>query len=113
MKRYAYFISDGTGITAETLGNALLAQFDKIQFTRVTLPYIDSPEKANAAVAKINEAAKESGAPAILFDTIIDKSIRSIIDTADAFKVDIFETFLSPLEQELSVESSYSVGKSH
>ena len=90
MKRFAYFISDGTGITAETLGNALLAQFDKLQFTRVTLPYIDSTEKANNAVAKINQAAKDSGAPAILFDTIVDKNIRSIIDTADAFKVDIF-----------------------
>ena len=113
MKRYAYFISDGTGITAETLGNALLAQFDKLSFIRVTLPYIDSPEKANAAVAKINKTAQESGAPAIVFDTIVNKSIRAIIDTADAFKVDIFEAFLSPLEQELNTESSYSVGKSH
>jgi len=113
MKRYAYFISDGTGITAETLGNALLAQFDKLSFTRVTLPYIDSPEKAMKAVAKINESAKESGFPAILFDTIIDKNIRAIIDTADGFKVDIFEAFLQPLEQELKTESSYSVGKSH
>ncbi|GAA6145423.1 MAG: phosphoenolpyruvate synthase regulatory protein [Thalassolituus sp.] len=113
MKRYAYFISDGTGITAETLGNALLAQFDKLQFIRVTLPYIDSTEKANAAVSKINQSAKESGAPAILFDTIIDKNIRAIIDTADVFKIDIFETFLQPLEQELATESSYSVGKSH
>ena len=58
MKRFAYFISDGTGITAETLGNALLAQFDKLQFTRVTLPYIDSTEKANNAVAKINHIKK-------------------------------------------------------
>ena len=107
MKRFAYFISDGTGITAETLGNALLAQFDKLQFTRVTLPYIDSTEKANNAVAKINQAAKDSGAPAILFDTIVDKNIRSIIDTADAFKVDIFEAFLHPLEQ--LYERRYSV----
>ena len=47
MKRFAYFISDGTGITAETLGNALLAQFDRLQFTRVTLPYIDSDVEAS------------------------------------------------------------------
>lgn len=113
MKRFAYFISDGTGITAETLGNALLAQFDKIEFSRVTLPYIDSAEKAHSAVAKINLAATESDLPAIVFDTIIDKDIRAIIDTANAFKVDIFEAFLSPLEQELNTESSYSVGKSH
>lgn len=113
MKRFAYFISDGTGITAETLGHALLAQFDKIEFSRVTLPYVDSVEKANSAVAKINLAAIESGMPAIVFDTVVDKKIRAIIDTANAFKVDIFEAFLSPLEQELNTESSYSVGKSH
>lgn len=113
MKRIAYFISDGTGITAETLGNALLAQFDKIEFSRDTLPYIDSIEKANSAVEKINLAAVESGMPAIVFDTIIDKNIRAIIDTANAFKVDIFEAFLNPLEQELNTESSYSVGKSY
>lgn len=113
MKRFAYFISDGTGITAETLGHALLAQFDKIEFSRVTLPYVDSVEKANSAVAIINLAAIESGMPAIVFDTVVDKKIRAIIDTANAFKVDIFEAFLSPLEQELNTESSYSVGKSH
>ena len=106
MKRYVYFISDGTGITAETLGNALLAQFDKIEFVRETLPYIDSHEKAERAVQKINKAAMDSGAPAIVFDTVIDVQIRSVIDTADAFKVDIFEAFLSPLEKELNVDSS-------
>lgn len=113
MKRYVYFISDGTGITAETLGNALLAQFENIEFHRETLPYIDSHEKAEQAVQKINRAAMESGAPAIVFDTVIDIQIRSVIDTADALKVDIFEAFLSPLEKELNVDSSYSVGKSH
>jgi len=113
MKRYAYFISDGTGITAETLGNSLFSQFDKIQFERVTLPYIDSVEKAEAAVAKINQAAIDSESSAIVFDTIVDKNIRAIIDTADAFKVDIFAAFLAPLERELNVDSCYTVGKSH
>ncbi|MDF1763327.1 MAG: kinase/pyrophosphorylase [Oleibacter sp.] len=113
MKRVAFFISDGTGITAETLGNALLAQFDKISFQRVTLPYVDSEEKALMAVAKINQAAAENAATPIVIDTIVDRRIRTIIDTADSFKVDIFEAFLAPLEQELKTESSYSVGKSH
>ncbi|MCA6061087.1 MULTISPECIES: posphoenolpyruvate synthetase regulatory kinase/phosphorylase PpsR [Oceanospirillaceae] len=113
MKRTAYFISDGTGITAETLGNSLLAQFEAIEFERITLPYIDSIEKAEKAVAKINLAAENSGAPAIVFDTIVDKKIRTIIDSANALKIDIFAAFLAPLEAELQVESSYSVGKSH
>lgn len=113
MKRYAYFISDGTGITAETLGNSLLSQFDQIQFERVTLPYIDSEEKAKRAAEEMNQLASESGHPVILFDTIVNKNIRKIIDSADVFKIDIFSAFLAPLESELAVKSSYTVGKSH
>lgn len=113
MKRYAYFISDGTGITAETLGNSLLSQFEAIEFERITLPYIDSEDKAHQAVEQINQQAEESGHSAIVFDTIVDKNIRKIIDGADIFKVDIFSAFLAPLESELAVKSSYTVGKSH
>lgn len=113
MKRYAFFISDGTGITAETLGNSLLSQFESIQFERITMPYIDSEEKARTVVKEINKAQEESGQTAIVIDTVVDKNIRKVIDQAQAFKVDIFSTFLSPLESELGEKSSYTVGKSH
>lgn len=113
MKRYAFFISDGTGITAETLGNSLLSQFESIEFQRITIPYIDSEEKALSAVEEINKAQEESGQAAIVIDTIVNKDIRKVIDQAQAFKVDIFSTFLSPLERELGEKSSYTVGKSH
>ena len=113
MKRYAFFISDGTGITAETLGNSLLSQFEGIEFVRMTMPYIDSKEKAQAVVEEINRAQQESGQTAIVIDTVVDDEIRKVIDQAEAFKVDIFSTFLSPLETELGEKSSYTVGKSH
>ncbi|MFZ2321528.1 MAG: kinase/pyrophosphorylase, partial [Pseudomonas sp.] len=54
MKRTAFFISDGTGITAEALGQSLLAQFETITFDKLTRPYIDSIEKARAMVQQIN-----------------------------------------------------------
>lgn len=113
MKRTAFFISDGTGITAETLGNSLLAQFESIEFERITLPYVDSVEKAEKAVEKINRVAAETGQAAIIFDTIVDKNIRKVIDASNALNIDIFAAFLAPLETELQVESSYTVGKSH
>ncbi len=113
MKRTAFFISDGTGITAETLGNSLLAQFESIEFERITLPYVDSVEKAEKAVEKINRVAAETGQAAIIFDTIVDKNIRKVIDASNALNIDIFAAFLAPLESELQVESSYTVGKSH
>lgn len=113
MKRTAFFISDGTGLTAEGLGNSLLAQFEKIEFERITVPYIDDEEKARELVARINKVAEEDDARPVVFDTIVQANIRSIISEANGFMVDIFGTFLHPLEQELQASSSYTVGKSH
>ncbi len=112
MKRQAFFISDGTGITAEPLGHSLLSQFESIEFEQITLPYIDSISKAAEVVERLNKVS-ESGARPIVFDTIVNQEIRDEISKANAFKVDIFATFLAPLEKELNMGSSYTVGKSH
>lgn len=113
MKRHAFFISDGTGITAEALGHSLLAQFESIEFEQSTLPYIDTVEKALKAVDTINNIATQTGEKPIVFDTIVNQDIRDILSQANSFNVDIFSTFLKPLEQELDMGSSYSVGKFH
>lgn len=113
MKRTAFFVSDGTGITAEALGNSLLAQFERIEFDKITLPYIDDVEKARDTVTRINKAGATDGVRPIIFDTIVDRSIRAEVSRADAFMVDIFGTFLDPLEKELESSSSYTVGRSH
>ena len=57
MKRTAFFISDGTGITAETLGHTLLSQFGSIDFNQVTIPYVQSDELTREAVNRIDRAA--------------------------------------------------------
>ena len=113
MKRTVFFISDGTGITAEALGHSLLAQFDSIDFEQITLPYIDSLEKAHNAVKRINEAFAQDGERPLIFDTVVNEDIRNIISQSSAFKIDVFSSFLKPLENELKSDSSYSVGKSH
>jgi regulator of PEP synthase PpsR (kinase-PPPase family) len=113
MKRTAFFLSDGTGLTAEALGHSLLAQFEKIDFERITVPYIDDTTKARDMVKRINQAEETDGARPLVFDTIVDTDVREIIAGANGFMIDIFGTFLSPLEQELQSSSSYSVGKSH
>lgn len=113
MKRTAFFISDGTGITAETLGQSLLAQFENITFQKLTRPYIDTPEKARAMVKQINAAADADGARPIIFDTLVNQEIRDILAESNGFMIDIFSSFLAPLEHELLSRSSYSVDKSH
>ncbi|MCP5161896.1 MAG: kinase/pyrophosphorylase [Hahellaceae bacterium] len=113
MKRTVFFISDGTGITAEALGQSLLSQFNTLEFEKVTLPYIDSVDKARAAALRINRAAESDSIRPIIFDTIVDTDIRAAISESQGFMIDIFGTFLGPLEQEFGAKSSYTVGHSH
>ncbi|WP_022962568.1 posphoenolpyruvate synthetase regulatory kinase/phosphorylase PpsR [Halopseudomonas pelagia] len=113
MKRTAFFISDGTGITAETLGQSLLSQFENIEFSKLIRPYVDTVEKARDMVQQINAAAERDGERPIIFDTVVNREIRSELASCNGYMIDIFSTFLAPLEQELGDGSSYSVGKSH
>lgn len=113
MKRSVFFISDGTGITAETLGHSLLSQFGNITFSTNTMPYIDTLEKAHEVVSEINRIAKEDGIRAIIIDTIVDKSIRDVIASAEGFMMDVFETFVDKLQTELCSQSANTVGKLH
>ncbi len=111
--RYAFYISDSTGITSETLGNALLPMFKSTDFRRVFLPYTDTMEKAEKAVAQINHAAQETGQRPLIFDTIMNPEIRIKIASANGYPVDIIGTFLPSLEKELGAVSSYQTGQSH
>jgi regulator of PEP synthase PpsR (kinase-PPPase family) len=113
MKRTIFFISDGTGITAETLGHSLLAQFRHLSFTQVTVPYVDNEAKARQTVIRINQAAQQDGVRPIIFDTIVNQSIREVLAASNSFMIDIFSSFLKPLELELNTSSSYRVGKSN
>jgi len=113
MKKTAYFVSDGTGITAEALGHSLLSQFDSIDFEQITLPYINTLDKAHAAVAQITQNTKLTGQRPIIIDTIINQEIRKVFSSCEGFMVDVFSTFLQPLEKELGTDSSYTVGRAH
>jgi regulator of PEP synthase PpsR (kinase-PPPase family) len=113
VKRSAFFVSDRTGITAEMLGHSLLTQFDTVRFLEVTLPFVDSVEKANECVARINDTAKTDGVRPIVISTLVDSSIAAIVGGANALFLDCFEIFISPLEKELGAAASHTVGRSH
>ncbi len=112
-RRTAFFISDRTGITVEKLGRSMLSQFDGIEFNQVTLPFVDSIEKAHSAVNRINQAAMEDGRRAIVFSTLIVADIHNVIEESDALILDLFESFIVPLEDELGIQSSHAVGRPH
>ena len=112
-KRVAFFISDRTGITAEMLGHSLLTQFDGVRFQEVTLPFVDTVEKAREIVARINETATQEGARPIVISTLVNTDIAAIVGGANALFLDCFEIFISPLEKELDMRASHTIGRSH
>lgn len=112
-ERTVFFLSDQTGVTAETLGHSLLTQFTGQEFRQVTLPFIDSDDKANEAVARINAAGKADTLRPIVFSTLVQDNLRSIVREADGLHLDIFDVFLQPLELEFQQESTHEPGRAH
>jgi regulator of PEP synthase PpsR (kinase-PPPase family) len=110
--RTVFFVSDGTGITAETFGNSILAQFPG-KPRHVRRPFIDSVEKAWSVLAEIDEVADRERARPIVFITLVNDEIRNVL-TSPACKgmvLDMFRTFVEPLEQEFGVKSNHRVGR--
>jgi [pyruvate, water dikinase]-phosphate phosphotransferase / [pyruvate, water dikinase] kinase len=112
-KRSVFFVSDRTGITAEALGNSLLSQFDTFEFKKTTIPFVDSMEAADRAVAQIDESAKTDGKPPIVISSIVDESLSARVRECNARVLDFFQTFIAPLEQEFGVKSAHAAGRSH
>ncbi|CAM8641409.1 PEP synthetase regulatory protein [Burkholderiales bacterium] len=111
--RTAFFVSDGTGITAETLASSILAQFDQLKFKPRRLPFIDSVDKADQAALVIAQQGEEDGRKPIVFSTLVNPAISERIKQADALHLDLFQTFVVPLEAELGVKSSHTIGRFH
>lgn len=112
-RRTIFFLSDQTGVTAETLGHSLLTQFDGHQFDQITLPFIDTVDKAEAAVRQINAVAAEQSERPIIFSTLVHDHLRERFLHASGLFLDFFNTFLGPLELELKMTSSHTVGRAH
>ncbi len=112
-KRTIIYVSDGTGITAETLGHGLLSQFEGIEFRSQRFPFVDSEDKARDCLARINEVAQREGARPIVIMTQTNPELGAILRRADAFCIDLFDTFITPLEQELGTRYTRVIGRSH
>jgi [pyruvate, water dikinase]-phosphate phosphotransferase / [pyruvate, water dikinase] kinase len=110
--RTVFFVSDGTGITAETFGNSILAQF-AIRPRHVRRPFIDSIEKAHAVVQEINQTAVHEGRRPIVFITLVNDEVRDVVagSNCHGLVMDMFRTFVEPLEVELGVKSNHRVGR--
>jgi hypothetical protein len=112
-ERTVFFLSDQTGVTAETLGHSLITQFSSQHFRQVTLPFIDSEDKAREAVQKIDESEASDTFRPIVFSTLVQPEFRKILKDAKGLHLDIFDVFLEPLEVELEQLPTYESGRAH
>ncbi len=110
--RTVFFVSDGTGITAETFGNSILAQFGA-KPRHVRRPFIDNVEKAIPVVQEINRTADHEGRKPIVFITLVDDEVRNILTGPDCrgLVLDMFRTFVEPLEIEFGIKSNHRIGR--
>jgi regulator of PEP synthase PpsR (kinase-PPPase family) len=113
VERVVFFVSDQTGVTAETLGHSLITQFGGQDFRQTTLPFIDSDDKANEVVQTINAAAENAAVRPIVFSTMVQPNLREIINTSAGLHLDIFDAFLQPLADEFDEAPEYKSGRAH
>ncbi|GAB4350152.1 MAG: pyruvate, water dikinase regulatory protein [Gammaproteobacteria bacterium] len=111
--RPVFFVSDRTGITAETLGHTLLTQFEGVEFQQRTLPFVDTEERARQAVEEINRAAESEGVRPLVFSTLIVDELRDIVAGSQGVFFDFFNEFIGPLEEEFHLQSTHAIGLSH
>ena len=112
-ERTVFFLSDQTGVTAETLGHSLITQFDSRAYRQVTLPFIDSEDKAWEAVRRIDKSGVEDDFRPIVFSTLVQPELRKIVKEAQGLHLDIFDVFLDPLEIELQQKPAFESGRAH
>lgn len=108
-----FFVSDGTGITAETFGNAILAQFE-VKFRHIRIPFVDSVDKAHQAVRQILHTGEVEGRKPIVFTTLVNMEVLGVILEGCQDKtmlMDMFSIFVNPLEKELGIKSNHRVGR--
>ncbi len=113
MRRTVYFVSDSTGITAETIGHSILAQFDSVSFDTHRLPFVDDADKAAAAALRIKTEYAKSGQRPIVVNTLADRSLCNIVAESGALMLDVFAPFIGTLEEEIGVKRSGAINRSH
>ncbi len=112
-QRTVFFVSESTGITAETMGHSLLSQFPHLEFTYLQRPYVDSEEKAQKLVEEIGRVSKEQGFKPMVFATMPEENINHILDKADCHYYEVFENFLDKIGKDLHAKPTRESGLSH
>ena len=112
-KRPVFYISDGTGITAGTIGHSLLTQFTDTEFIAERISFVDSVERAEEAVERIKNSAEMHGVRPVVINSCMDSDVGEALAMSGALMLDVFAPFIEPLERELGQSRMREVGRAH
>lgn len=110
--RPVFYVSDGTGITAETIGHSLLTQFSDTTFIGERIAFVDV-ERAAGVAERIREAGERYGTRPLVINSCMDSSITEMLAESGALVLDVFAPFIEPLERELGEPRQRHVGRAH
>lgn len=110
--RTAFYISDGTAITAEVFGHALLTLFPA-QFEHVTIPFVETTDMAEQVKNRINDRYKTTGVRPLIFQTFVDDKLRDIINSSTGMCYDFLNTFVEPIQRELGIAPVPKTHRTH
>ncbi len=110
-RRRVFFVSDSTGITAETIGNSILAQFEGVQFDGHRIAFVDTPDKARAAALRIKTFFAQDDERPIVVNTVVDPQLCEIIAESGALMIAVLAPFIGTLELALGARRSGAVNR--
>ncbi|MDN4503411.1 pyruvate, water dikinase regulatory protein [Alteromonadaceae bacterium BrNp21-10] len=110
--RSSFYISDGTAITSEVFGHALLSLFP-VEFNHVTIPFIETEEQALEVNKKISVSFQETGLRPLVFHTIVNTDVRKVIAESEGFNYNFLNQFVEPLEEALGVSAKPEKHRTH
>jgi len=107
-----FFLSDSTGISAETMGNALLIQFPHLRFDRTLIPFISTIEQAREVVAQLDEAMAGPVTPLVFSTAAVDEVRETLLETKAPI-IDFFGIHMNRVESQLGARGLHEARRLH
>ena len=107
-----FFLSDSTGITAETMGNALLIQFPDLRFERRLIPFISTIDEARRVVKVLDTAAAGPVTP-LAFSTAAVEEVRHELSHTKCPLIDFFDLHMERVESILGTKGIRVAARLH
>lgn len=105
-----FIVSDRSGHTAETLAKSLLAQFPCLNTKKIIFPFIGNQEQASRVAKLIQQEYLRSNKVPLVFSTLVESDTQDIINATDACVVEIFRSYIGPMEEALDMMSAHRAG---